>query len=81
MLFSIIFFCCMMIEEFGLKDIDVIIMFKGDYMFWNRKDREQKRLAKQKRKEQYDRVYKLHEEVDYEDIIDLIKLKKLRVTK
>lgn len=60
----------MMIEEFGLKDIDVIIMFKGDYMFWNRKDRVQKRLAKQKRKEQYDRVYKLHEEATFLCYID-----------
>lgn len=39
-------------------------------MFWNRKDREQKRLAKIKRKENYDRVYKLHEEAEFLCYID-----------
>ena len=39
-------------------------------MFWNRKDREQKKLAKQKQKEQYARVYKLHEEAEFLCYID-----------
>lgn len=39
-------------------------------MFWNRNDREQKRLAKKKRKENYDRVYKLHEDAKFLCYID-----------
>lgn len=39
-------------------------------MFWKRNDREQKRLAKKKRKENYDRVYKLHEEAKFLCYID-----------
>ncbi|MBO5088872.1 MAG: hypothetical protein J6C01_09365 [Lachnospiraceae bacterium] len=34
-------------------------------MFWNRTDREKKKLEKQKRKEAYDRVYQLHQNAQF----------------
>lgn len=39
-------------------------------MFWNRKDWEQKKIAKIKRKENYNRVYKLHKEAEFLCYID-----------
>lgn len=39
-------------------------------MFWNREDREKKKLAKLKRQEAYDRVYKLHQEANFLCYID-----------
>lgn len=39
-------------------------------MFWNREEREKKKIAKQKRKEAYDRVYQLHQNSSFLCYID-----------
>ncbi len=39
-------------------------------MFWNRENREKKKLAKMKRQEAYDRVYKLHQDATFLCYID-----------
>ena len=41
-------------------------------MFWSREEKEKKKLAKLKRQEAYDRVYKLHQEAEFICYIDEI---------